>query len=300
MVYSNPEDLVFLREKKSFVLHNFRPKRSSKKKKIILDTEDGRFFLKYVGHDIAEDVAQLYAKIMQDNCLKDYFPSLVAHEKGWLIYEYVEGQEFFKFVIRNFFSKSFGEVSELFFLLGKCLASYHKSFIKDFVHAKDYLEPYFLQLNSHHSHDDLTDKIPLVKMYNGFTMRNILLVQSKKFICLDIDGAFHPKLPQYMLPYQDISFSILNILSLSTNPFFPHSKIKKAIHEFLNGYFYDHQCIKYSKYLLQTFIEFHYHGVTSLSISNVYPSMKHILFRKKISVAVSKNRFDFLPSTVNE
>lgn len=181
MVYSSPEDLVFLRDKKPFVLHDFRPKRSSGAKKMLLDIEDGRFFLKYVGHDIAEDVAQLYMNIMQDNYLKSYFPSLITHEKGWLIYEYVEGQEFVPFVIRTLFSKSFEGALELFFLLGKCLASYHKSFIKDFVRAQDYYEPYFSQLNLCYSHDDLTDTVPLVKTYNAFIMRNILINRIQNF-----------------------------------------------------------------------------------------------------------------------
>ena len=72
---SRPEDLVFLGEKKPFVLNGFSSKRSTPKRKMILDTNDGRFFLKYVGNDIAENVAKLYVNIMQDDSLKGYFPS---------------------------------------------------------------------------------------------------------------------------------------------------------------------------------------------------------------------------------
>lgn len=300
MVCPSPENLDFLKDKKPFVLHSFRPKRSSKKKKLLLDTNDARFFLKYVGNGIAEEVSKLYISIKQDINLKNYFPDLIAYEKGWLIYECVEGQDFFKFFIRSLFNRSFEKALELLFLQGNCLAAYHRSFVKDFVQAKDYLEPYFSQLNSSYSHADLMDELPVVKLYNGFTMRNILLIGSKKFLCLDIDGAFHPKLPQYMLPYHDISISILNILSLSTFPFLPYFRIKKAIYEFLKGYFYKHPYLRYSKFFLQTIIEFQYQGLTGLSIKDIYPSMKHIIFMKRISTAIKKNKFSFLPLTINE
>ena len=296
-----PEELAFLKEKKHFLLKGFTPKRASIKKKLLLETAGERYFLKYVRKEIAEQVAEISLEISQNSSLQNYFPTLIASEKGWLIYKFIEGEDFLKYVIRHLFSQEFEKTLPLFHSLGKCLSLFHQMFTKEFVNAKEELEPYFTQINMNGSHNDLIDELPLVKTYNDFTMRNVLLLDSKQILCLDLDAAFHRKFPKYMLPYHDIGFTVLNILSLSIIPVFLNNRIEMAVESFLKGYFENNDKMTYSKYLLQLFLVFHYHGLfADRNLNKLYPGLKHTTFRNRIANAVANNAFNFLPTTLTQ
>jgi len=293
----NPKDLSFFKSNPAFCIRDINKRDYSSRKKFYLYTEDQRYFLKFVGNDIAKNVAELYVKIMQHQQLNRHFPQLMANEEGWLIYQYINGQQLVKYFLKRFYKGSFGETLKIIYSIGNFLSIYHKAFIQDLIPARDFLKPYLIKLNLPSENEELSDKVPIVKTYNDFTMRNILITKSKEFFCIDIDAAFHPQFPHYTMPYHDISITILNILSLAIVPPFFSKKIKKTTSEFLTGYFHNNSEITYSKYLLETFMQLHYNEFfMDRKINTIYAGNKYILFRKMLKKSITQCKFGFLPS----
>jgi hypothetical protein len=299
MIPENPINLHFYKSKPILHIKAVQKGNRSSRKKFYVTTANQDYFLKFVGSDIGHNVFKLYTEIMQHRKLVRHLPQLWAVEKGWLIYQCIGGQQLVKYFLTNLYKKSFGEELNIIYSIGNFLSIYHKALIQDWITANDFLKPYLRKVNLPSDNDKLL-KVPIVKTYNDFTMRNILITQSKEFFCLDIDAAFHPQYPHYTIPYHDISITIINILSLDIIPLLFSQKIKRAIYKFLSGYFHNNSEMSYSKYLLTAFIQLHYNGYfMDRDIRTIYARNRYIRFRKMLDKSIMQGEFGFLPTTIS-
>lgn len=266
-------------------VHAISPPRSSIREKYALWCDLGQFFIKRVGLTNANQVKNLYKIIDHSsiNNLSVLMPNLVGSESEYLIYNWVKGKSFLKYVILCLAFNRMNTLRNLFFNLGLWLSNFHKSSKNIDVHS--------VGCNSDPKvvYPDYFRNVPIFKTYNDYTMRNMLLAQEKNIYILDIDAAFHPEFPLFLYPYHDISIFSTNLFSLNKLYFISLGKLRLLLKYFLKGYFsvagfnYNQECLLY-------FMRMHYFGnFMDRSLGQIYSGIVNRRYIKNLGYYLSSN-----------
>lgn len=201
----------------------------------------------------------LFDKYNQEH-VSTIFPKIYAYnsEYNYIIMEYIGGTILLKRVLTMLGMRSYRSLAKIFSDIGISLARFHNiaNDNKQRKSLNDIVIPILEKINET-NYFSLCEKekirnnliknmnligcdceISITRLYNDWTIRNMVVTKSKELKLIDPDAMIHPNFPKRDTIWNDISTFIINIESLSRfYPFFNNNHLYYLNNVFLNGYF---------------------------------------------------------------
>lgn len=215
-------------------------------------------FVKHSGNAsfVHNSMSRLYNKLKKEDG-QPHIPKPILYDEPHHanFMEFFEGTELKYRTLLHLALSRRRKMAELFQGIGKWLHGFHQlskmektisiSGLKDEITAKLEKTAYFTGPEKETIRSILVnqinpsiDELYLVKPHNDFTLRNILHVKPDDFVVVDWDAMFHKKFPSEAPIWNDITYFVLNILSLARFPIFITGKdVDTLANAFIKGYF---------------------------------------------------------------